>query len=91
MTALARNTDPSTSHLAAAACEEFASKHRASILQALRLDGPAGKDELARRTGLDGVAIARRLPEMQRKGLVCPTGRTVPSSKGRAERVWRAA
>lgn len=39
---------------------------------------------------LDGVAIARRLPELQRQGLAIPTGRTVPSNTGRAEREWIA-
>lgn len=86
---LARHTDPATSHLAAQMAIVFLDGHQAQILAALE-DGPAGKSELARRTGLDHVAIARRLPELQREGKAHPTGRTVPSASGRPEREWAA-
>lgn len=86
---LARATDPGTSHEAAQACLQFSCEHRRKILEALQ-QGPAGKCELARRTGLDGVAIARRLPELQREGLAKPTGRRVLSLAARPEREWEA-
>lgn len=52
--------------------------------------GALGKDGIAQRTNLDGVAVARRLTELQRAGLICTTGKTVQSTAGRAEREWAA-
>lgn len=86
----ARRLDPSTSHQAAAAAVELSARHRQIILDCLKKRGPAGKDAIAAHTRLDGVAIARRLPELQRQGLAEPTGKTVMSTSGRAEREWRA-
>lgn len=85
----ARRTDPATSHAAAESMREAAPIDRQAILVALGF-GPAGKDALARRTGLSNVAVARRLPELERQGRAMPTGRTVLSDTGRAEREWRA-
>jgi hypothetical protein len=87
---LARRSDPVTSHLAAAQAGELQAAHQREILAALKL-GPAGKSEIAARSKLDGHAVARRLPELQRKGLASPTGRTVPSTSGREEREWQLA
>lgn len=87
---LARRSDPATSHLAAAQAGELQAAHQREILAALKL-GPAGKSAIAARSGLDGHAVARRLPELQRKGLAKPTGRTVPSTSGRDEREWELA
>ncbi len=87
---LARRTDPATSHQAAAAARELQSLHRDVIVACLRRHGPMGKDGIAARTRLDGVAVARRLTEMQRLGLVRLTGGTVQSTAGRAEREWEA-
>lgn len=86
----ARRTDPATSHAAAEAAAELALRHHGLVLAALR-QGAAGKDAIARSTGLDGVAVARRLPELQRMGLVRLTGRTVASASGRQEREWERA
>ncbi len=87
---LARRGDPETSHAAAESAIEFASAHRALILEALR-QGPAGKDCIARRTGIHGVAVARRCSELSRDGLIETTGEVTPSDSGRLERVWRIA
>lgn len=86
---LARHSDPATSHAAAQMALMFADDHCARILAALE-HGPAGKTLIASRTGLDHVAIARRLPELQRSGRARTTGRTVPSASGRSEREWEA-
>jgi len=85
----ARNSDPLTSHLAAAALTT-ATDHYTAIHEALTLHGPAGKDKIAALAGLDPSQVARRLPEMRRLGLVGLTGETVQSNSGRAEREWQA-
>lgn len=86
--ARARSTDPETSHLAANAARELAQQHSAAILKCLTQHGPMGKDGIAMHTGIDGVAVCRRLPELQRDGLAQPTGNNVVSSSGRQEREW---
>lgn len=87
MNALARITDPHTSHTAAALAPDFIGSHEAMIRQALQL-GPATKDEIARLTGLSDVAVARRLAHMAD---CFPTGDTRPSKTGRPARVWGIA
>lgn len=85
----ARRRDPATSHAAAARADEMRGDHHARILAALKDIGPAGKDRIGKRVGLSGVAVARRLSELEREGLARPTGDTEPSETGRAERRWR--
>jgi predicted ArsR family transcriptional regulator len=86
---VARATDPATSHQAAAQARELAADHHRIILAALEAHGPLGKDGIALRTSLTGVAVCRRLTELQRMGRIVPTGRNVQSTAGRAEREWR--
>ncbi|MEY2875262.1 MAG: hypothetical protein RLZZ373_2633 [Pseudomonadota bacterium] len=88
---LARRLDQPTSHAAAAEAASLSVRHRLLILGSLRVDGPAGKDALARRTNLSGVQVCRRLPELEHQGLIEPTGQTVTSDAGRQEREWRSA
>ena len=83
----ARESDPITSWIAADQVT-FAECHYKKILQALEI-GPMGKDGISSFTGLDAVQIARRLPELQRQGLVCLTGKQVKSATGRPEREWQ--
>jgi len=85
----ARNSDPLTSKLAAAAVTT-AENHFMLIRDALTVWGPMGKDRIAALAGLDPNQVARRLPEMRRLGLVGLTGETVQSNSGRAEREWQA-
>ena len=85
----ARNSDPLTSHLAAAQVTT-ADSHYKAIYEALSGWGPMGKDEIAALAGLDPSQVARRLPEMRRLGLVGLTGETVQSRSGRQEREWQA-
>ena len=85
----ARTRDPVTSHLAAAQLTTAADQG-AQIHRAVRVWGPAGKDVIARLTGLEPSQVARRLPEMRKLGLVGLTGETVQSNSGRAEREWAA-
>jgi len=94
----ARAADPLTSHVAAARAREFAAGHVEIILAALQDHGPQTLDEIAKRTRLTSVQIARRLADMRPvsddcphgKGLAEPTGETRLSASGRPERVWRA-
>jgi predicted ArsR family transcriptional regulator len=90
-TPLARATDPATSRQAAAQARELAQQHHRTILAALEQHGPLGKDGIAARTNLTGVAVCRRLTELQRMGRIAPTGRTVLSAAGRSEREWEVA
>lgn len=87
---LARSCDPSTSHEAARRVREFATGHSATILDCLRAHGALTVDEIAKHTPLLAHQINKRLPEMQRSGLVRPTGRTRSSASGRPEREWEA-
>ena len=87
----ARQSDPWTSHAAAHRAAEFAGTHTDIILACLMRHGPQTIDEIAKRTPLNSVQIARRLSECDRRGLAEPTGLCRLSASGRPERVWRAS
>lgn len=84
----ARSDDPITSHMAADDAKELAKRHANAILLCLTNAGPLGKDGIAKHTGINGVAVARRLPELERNGFARPTGKHVTSNTGRQEREW---
>jgi hypothetical protein len=86
----ARNLDPITSWQAADEAKDLAKAHAILILKTLQEQGPLGKDGIAFFAVLDGNQVARRLPEMQRDGLVGLTGKTVKSMAKRQEREWYA-
>lgn len=86
----ARSSDPITSHLAAESAIKFAIGHAAVVLNCLNGYGPQTIDEIAARTGLTSVQVARRTPELQRNGLAKPNGEHRPSSSGCPQRVWVA-
>lgn len=69
-TSLARNTDPITSHQAAARAACFKASHADRILDGLAELRHATVHELSAHIGLAVVQIARRMPEMQSKGQV---------------------
>jgi predicted ArsR family transcriptional regulator len=83
----ARGMDPQTSADAAARVDEFGHKHFAVILRALAV-GPQTIYEIAARTDLSHIAVARRLPELERLGRAQPTDETRLGSSGRMCRVW---
>lgn len=85
----ARTSDPLTSHDAAAQAEELAAQHYQQILCCLQRFGAKGKDGIAKWSGLNGIQVARRLPELHRLGLVQLTGRLTKSNSGRSEREWK--
>jgi len=82
--ALARNTDPLTSHLAAQSMDP--SVHHSLILKAL--DTPAGKSLIAQRSGLDQSQVSRRMNELEKMGVIGLTGKNIQSSSNRQEREW---
>jgi predicted transcriptional regulator len=86
----ARNSDPVTSHQAAASAREVQAHHHRIILDCLRRHGPHGKDGIAARSGLTAYQVSKRMAELERLGQVQITGRVVKSTAGRDEREWRA-
>ena len=54
----ARNTDPSTSHMAAASVKVSAAIHHQLIVDCLKRYGPMGKDTIAARANINGSATA---------------------------------
>ena len=89
MRALARNTDPITSHLAAERVCEFSVAHRDMILTALQYYGPQTAHEIAQHVNLLTHQVLKRLPELYKQGLIAPTGQKRAALSGRAQRVWR--
>lgn len=73
---LARACDPVTSHKAAERAQGFKAKHEATIFGAICEAGDNGATykEIAKMTGMEPVAVARRLKGMERRGLIerCP-------------------
>ena len=86
--AAARRTDPQTSHEAAAHVDEFAGDHERRILEALA-QGPACRNEIARRARMPFEAVWRRLAELERRGEIEKTGRTVRVINGRRQTEYR--
>lgn len=85
---LARNTDPETSHDAAASAVSLASKHAAMILEALHKHGAMSPTGIARCLGLDRAQVFRRMSELEDRGFIYPTGRLLKSPANRDEREW---
>lgn len=83
----ARRTDPATSHAAADRASELVDRHFESVLKALE-GRPGTIYGIGKAAGIDAVAVARRLPELQKLGKARPTERTELSPSGRACRVW---
>jgi len=87
--ALARNSDPSTSHEAADSLDSTTlDTHRRMILDCLR-ESPRGLtgDAIEARLGWPNCRATRRLPELFRMGLVRPEGRAKTRSN-RWARLW---
>jgi len=84
---LFRRTDPVTSKLAGVAAREFKGDHERRILEALD-QGPAHRDEIARRSGLEQAAVWRRLAAMERRGLIEKAG-TARGQSGMRQSVYR--
>lgn len=83
-----RNTDPETSHEAAARAVDFSHGHYALILGSLGLHGNQTIHELAYHTGLDSVAVARRTAELHDGKRITRTSEKRKSPSGRPCFVW---
>lgn len=80
---LFRNSDPHTSRLAAETMERSGSRasQRQAILDYVRAHPDETSKEIAAGLGLCRYAVARRLPDLERDGLVC-------KAKQWADGVW---
>ena len=67
-----RRSDPKTSKAAASRAAKIAPSQRNIIADALREPGTV--KDVAERTGLTQYAVSKRLPELQRMGLIVATG-----------------
>lgn len=69
---LSRRSDPETSHVAAEKSADFRAKHESRIFGAIFEAGDRGLNyrEIAAATGMEPVAVARRLKGMERRGLI---------------------
>lgn len=70
MIPLARTQDPITSHQAADRVEQFRCSHEARIYDALHNASGLTYREIAGITGMEPVAVARRLKAMERRSLI---------------------
>lgn len=88
-TPASRRTDTANSRAAGESMVMAAATHRSTIWNALHRCGPMGRYELAEVTGLDPVAIARRLAELVAQGL-CRRSKTLHevTPTGRQGSVW---
>lgn len=94
-----RRSDPSTSKEAARKVQASGTveAHRERILAAMRKIGPATAAELAVQLtpctdglkAIDQVEVSRRLPEMERDGLVVRNGRRKCRVKGSSMTIWQ--
>ena len=89
----ARRHDRATSHEAARQAGGLAHQHATRILAHLVAIAPMGatKDEIAAATGMDSVAVARRMRDLERAGEIIDTGTTRQTMSGRRATVWGAA
>lgn len=87
---LSRSTDAQTSHAAAERVAEFSGKHAAAIFAWLK-DHPAGgtAHEIAKGTGIDAVAVSRRIKGLRDTAGVYDSGETRATPTGRQATVWR--
>ncbi len=67
---LARRRDPVTSHKAAENTPAFRAKHEATIYAALSCGRGLTYREIAAATGMEPVAVGRRLKGMESRGLI---------------------
>lgn len=73
----ARKRDAQTSHDAAARAEHFVASHEAKCFGALCDHGPQTYRAIAALTGMEPVAVARRLRSMEKRGLIRKTERVI--------------
>jgi DNA-binding MarR family transcriptional regulator len=88
MEALARRTDPDTSHEAAASVK--VQKVEARVLRAMaEMDGVGTWDLISDRSGLRPGTVSPRFAPLRGKGLIVESGSLRPGSSGRSQTLWR--
>lgn len=82
---LARNTDPATSHEAAASAEPLAKRHRRIIFDTLKAAEPVALagEEIADSCGLSYWQVMRRMSELERENKIFCTSLTHMNRSGR--------
>jgi DNA-binding MarR family transcriptional regulator len=85
MSALARNTDPFSSHKSAHSVKASAIGKEMTVLDSLRKLGPMTTHKIAEMTGLTVVTVSPRIKPLRKKGLVEDSG---DRELGRS--IWRA-
>lgn len=89
-TPIARSSDPITSFMAAYRVPEFKTAQHTKIMLALLTLGKAGAEQIADLCGMDAYQTRKRLPELQRAGMVQAYEETRKTATGRLERLWGA-
>ena len=82
-----RSTDPQTSKESAARVDDFSSAMYKKISAELE-KGNGTYEELADRLGAGKDQLCKRLPEMERLGIIQLTGELRKGSTNRNQRVW---
>lgn len=85
--ALARHTDPETSHIAASACD--AGNLQELVLRTLK-KGPATMHDVALATGVSLVSVSPRFAQLRRKGFLVDSGLRDTTSR-MPRTIWRLA
>jgi len=84
---LFRTADPPTLKAAAVAAADFIGTHEAQILEALEL-GPAHRDLIASRAGMERAEVWRRLAAIERRGLIRKTGKQARGDSGMRQSIY---
>ena len=85
--ALARRSDPETSHAAASTVRVSELQRR--VLDAIReLDGEATIEAVADHTGLSLVSVSPRFKPLAKMGKIYDTGRRATNRSGRSAVLW---
>lgn len=87
--ALARTSDPATSHQAAASVRLRTGSQKWRLLEAFFAGGPAIAEQAARRANLLRSGYWKRVSELLADGLIYDTGETALSTAGESCRVYR--
>lgn len=83
--------DPWTSHAAAETVDDFAKRHNIKIVAALEANRLGGltSEQIADATGLTMVAVARRMKEIEKAGIVYRSTYSIRTNRsGRYAHVW---
>lgn len=87
----ARNSDPVTSHQAAASVDATALEEQVGIVVRARAQYGATSYEVQSILGLSHQSVSPRFAPLKRKGVIRDSGRKRPGGAGRSQIVWVAA